>query len=87
MTDLFEHATAGLTSPLGYGFAITPDNDASLHHTTRELYVGTGGDIALVMKYGDSLLLKNVPSGARLPYRVNKVLEAGTTAEDIIGLY
>ena len=39
------------------------------------------------LKHGDSITLTNVPDGTRLPYRANKVLDTGTTASDIVGLY
>lgn len=86
-TDIYDDNEPGLTCPLEYGFAITPNDTDSLSNVTREIYVGSGGDIALELKNGDSITLKNVPEGARLPYRVAKVLDTDTTASDLVGLY
>lgn len=85
-TDVFD-TKPGLTSPLEHGFAITPHDSNDLSHITRELYVGTGGTLALQLKHGDSITLTNVADGARLPYRVMRVLATGTTASAIVGLY
>jgi hypothetical protein len=87
MTDTFDSSTPGLTSPLERGFAVTPHDTNALSFVTRELFIGTGGNIALELKHGDSITLNNVPDGARLPYRVSKLLATGTTASDIVGLY
>lgn len=85
--DLFLQSAASLISPLENGFAITPHNTNELAHITRELYVGTGGNIALELKEGDSITLTNVADSMRLPLRVRKVLATGTTATNIVGLY
>jgi hypothetical protein len=53
----------------------------------RALFVGTGGDLAVEMMSGDEVVFKNVPNGTLLPIRVRKVLVAGTTAANILGLY
>ena len=87
MTDTFNSASPGLTSPLERGFSVTAHDTNELSHVTRELFIGTGGNIVLELKHGDSITLNNVPDGARLPYRANKVLATGTTASDIVGLY
>lgn len=86
-TDSFDTFKPALTSPLERGFAVTPHNSDELAHVTRELFIGTGGDLALVLKHGDEVTLANVADGARLPYRVLKVKATGTTASDIVGLY
>lgn len=86
-TDLFDLNQPGLTSPLEYGFAVTPHDTDELAQVTRELYVGTGGNLALELKHGDTVTLNNVADGSRLPYRAAKVLATGTTASQIVGLY
>jgi len=66
--------------------AVTP-NDSTVLATTRGLYVGVSGDVAVVTKgHGTSVVFKNVPAGI-LPVRVTKVLSTGTTATDILALY
>ncbi len=87
MADIFDSNTPGRTSPLERGFAVTPNDGSELSQVTRELYVGSGGSLALELKHGDAIALVNVSDGARLPYRVRKVLATGTTASSIVGLY
>ena len=61
------------------------------------LYVGTAGDIKVIMtsKFGpngelpvvlDAITFKNVPAGSILPVIVDFVLQTGTTASDLISL-
>ena len=52
----------------------------------RQIYVGTGGDVALTDSAGNTVVHKNVPSGAYLgPFFVHAVPVADTTADDMIG--
>ena len=56
------------------------------------VYVGTGGDVAVLgvqegLGGGDtSVTLKNVPSGSLLPVKVVKVYQTGTTASDLVAV-
>lgn len=58
---------------------------------TKGIYVGTGGDIAVVMAGdGDSssvTIFSNVPSGSILPVQAKRVNSTSTTASDLVGLY
>lgn len=65
--------------------AVTPDADLPKH--CRALYVGTGGDLAVLMSDASTVTLKAVPAGSLLPIRVRRVLSDGTTASDIVALY
>ena len=52
------------------------------------LYVGTGGDVAVVMQgiagsLSNDVIFKNVPSGTFLPIAVDFLCSTGTTASDI----
>jgi hypothetical protein len=86
-TDSFATNAAGLTSPIENGFAIIPHDTNELTAVTRELYVGSGGDIVLVLKNGDEVTLSHVAGGSRLPYRARQIKATGTTASDMVGLY
>lgn len=75
-------------SPALNGFVIIPDNNTETTQVTRALYIGSGGDLNVLLR--DDLtpvLLKNTQSGTMLPLRVKKVLSTNTTATNIIGLY
>jgi hypothetical protein len=88
MSDPFATTSPGLGGPAGHAFAVTPNDGADLAVITRGLYVGTGGDLSLVLK-GDAAAVSfaGVASGSVLPLRVARVRATGTTASDIVGLY
>ncbi len=66
---------------------VTP-NDSTVFPEESSIYVGTGGDIALVL-VGDSTVVtyKNVPDGTLLPCNVEKVMATNTTAGSIVRGY
>lgn len=86
MNDVFSSRAGGQEGSATGGFAIVADNDADLDTTTRAIYVGTGGTLAVALQRGDILTFHNVPDGALLPVRATRVLET-TTATQLIGLY
>lgn len=63
-------------------------SDSTVFDEESSIYVGTGGDIALVL-VGDSTVVvyKNIPDGSLLPYNVKKVMSTDTTASDIVRGY
>lgn len=62
---------------------VTPDDDVS-YSGVRAVFVGTGGNIALVDVDGNTSTFKNVSSGDILPVAAVKVMATNTTAQDII---
>lgn len=67
--------------------AVTP-SDTTVLPVTRALYVGTGGNISVVM--GDdenTVTFVNVPSGVIFPIQISKVLSTNTTATNIVALW
>lgn len=65
--------------------AITP-SDVTVFPTTRSLYVGSTGNVAVRMTDGQTVTFTAVPVGI-LPAQVDMVLATGTTASAILGLY
>ncbi len=65
---------------------ITPSDTTDLPETTRALYVGAGGALALRLASGASVTLTNVPPGSLLPLRCDRVLATGTSAGSLVGL-
>lgn len=65
--------------------AITKSDSAI--NAFRAIYIGTGGDVAIIAQ-GDTaaVTLKNVPSGSLLPISTLKVMSTNTTATDMVGL-
>jgi hypothetical protein len=90
MADRFSKNTIMLESPAGDFFSITPADATTFTQTTRALFVGTGGNIK-IMGHGKVantvITLTNVPSGALLPIRVQRVYSGNTTASGLVGLY
>lgn len=85
--DMYKNMMGGLESPAREAVAITPDDSTDLGHTSRSLYVGTSGDIAVHMVGETSaVIFKAVASGV-LPIRVDRVLATGTTAGDLVALW
>lgn len=78
---------SGLIDPVEAGYEITTSDTAELTISTRAVYVGTGGDLTVVMLNGDEITFVSVPDGTLLPIQVKQVLSTGTDAEDILGLY
>lgn len=86
MTDRFRNHASGMDSPASHGFVVTPHDTNDLPETTRALYVGGAGNIALILASGQALTFSNVPAGAFLPIRVSAVKSTGTNATQILGL-
>ena len=67
--------------------AITASNATDLSaYKIRALYVGTGGDVTVLVASGQTVVFKNAAAGSIIPCTVNKVFSAGTTASNIVGL-
>jgi hypothetical protein len=87
ITDQFDFHHIGLSSPLCGGFDITSDDAADLPQVTRALMAGSAGDIAVLLKNGETLVLPGLAAGVVYPFRVVRVLSTGTTATGLKGLY
>ncbi|UVC09033.1 hypothetical protein IHQ71_28670 [Rhizobium sp. TH2] len=86
MPDRFQNSSPSLSGPAAHGFAVTPNDTNVLSETTRALYVGSAGTLAIVMASGASVTFIGVASGTVLPVRTTKVMATGTSATDILGL-
>ena len=86
-----EYAASGAEVPAGKAIEITPA-DTDLADFTRAIYVGTAGDLAVIMAEesvggGTTVVtFKAVGAGSILPIRVAQIRSTGTTASDIIAL-
>lgn len=78
------------SSPAFDVVAITKSDTTDLSsYSLRGLYVGTGGDVAVVTSASPTaaaVTLKNVAAGSILPIHVVKVMATNTTASDIVGM-
>lgn len=83
----FSNTNRPVTLVSSAAVAITADDNAVF--SPGCLYVGTGGDINVVLADNDNgIVFKNVPDGTFLPVLVKQVLATGTvTAADFVVLY
>ena len=73
-------------SPGVGGVAVTPSDSADLAVVpARFLYVGTSGNLSVVMLNGDSVALTGVSGW--VPLSVRRVNATGTTASGIVAFY
>ena len=69
--------------------AITPhaSNNIDGENLARAIYVGVGGDIAIVDAFDDAVVYKAVPQGAVLPMACKRVNAIGTTATNMVAMF
>jgi hypothetical protein len=65
---------------------VTPSDSVPLANPSRAIYVGSGGDLAVVMLDGSTGTFKNAAAGSLLPIVVSQVKLTGTTASNILAL-
>ena len=87
MSDEFQTYREGLSDPADNHFAITPSDATDFDFVTRGIYVGTGGDIAIVAKDGTVVVWVGVPDGAVIPFRAARINATATTASNLVGLH
>lgn len=95
--DALADLARGVTSPARAGQAVTPSDTTDLTIHSRGLYVGTGGNLSVIMagfksganpNEGASVVtINNVPDGSFLPLEVRRVLSANTTASNIVAFW
>lgn len=78
-------ASSDASASAGAFRAVTP-TDGVTYYGARGLYVGTGGNVAVVGLDGVAVTFVAVPSGAILPIYSQGVNATGTTASNIIAL-
>jgi hypothetical protein len=76
------------TSASGSAVAVTPNDGTDLVNTSRAIYVGVSGNIAVILdKDSSSVIFVGAQAGSVLPIRVKRVLATGTTATSLVALY
>jgi len=76
---------SNVSDPVKFGTAVTPSNSTVLT-PTRALYIGTTGDVSVLMMNDETILFKAVAVGI-LPVQVTKVFATNTTATNIVALW
>ncbi|NKX43600.1 spike base protein, RCAP_Rcc01079 family [Roseicyclus persicicus] len=85
--DPFDDRRSGLNDPAEGLIQVTPSDTTDLGVICRGLYVGNAGDVAVRASDNTEGVFENVAAGTFLPVRARRVLETGTTATGILGLY
>lgn len=86
MADLNQQAFYN-AGPAANSIAVTPSDTVSLTATTRALYVGTSGNLTVLMAGGQTTLFTAVPAGSLLPLQVTRVNATGTAATNLIAMW
>lgn len=69
------------------GAAAVTKSDSTVLPTTRGLYIGGAGDVAVLMVNGATVTFPGAVAGSVLPLCVTKVMSTNTTATNIVALY
>ena len=69
-----------------HGGAAITKSDSTVIPTTRAIYVGVTGDVAVRHPNGDLVTYTGAAVGEH-PWQVDKVLSTGTTATTMIAMY
>jgi hypothetical protein len=69
-----------------HGEAVTKSDTVDLSFVSRAVYVGGAGDLAVIMRNGETITLVAVPAGTLLPIAVSRVMSTNTTATSIVAL-
>ena len=87
MPDNFAQHQQKYSGPATRALSVTPNDSTDLANVARALWVGTGGNLNLLL-IGDTspVVFANVPSGTLLPVRAKRVYATSTTATGIVAI-
>lgn len=79
-----------ITSPGAYAYTVTPNDSTILSPPARGVYVGTTGNLAVVLQADEEgaspVTFINVQGGTLLPIKAIKVMSTNTTADNIVAV-
>jgi len=79
---------AGNSQPATIAETVTKhDTNNFTRGLCRGIYVGTGGNVAVVFENGTAVTFVGVPSGFVLPVMAKRVNSTNTTAADMVALF
>jgi hypothetical protein len=82
----FDRFQNQLNSPARRAVAITPSDADELPFVTRWIYVGTAGNLTVVLVDGDQVTFSNVPAGSWMYLMARQVRATATTAANLIAM-
>lgn len=86
-TDRTGNAGNAPNYPASNAFTITPSDTNELDTITTGVYIGTAGDLKVVMAGGETVTFKSLAAGIVHRMRVRQVFSTGTTCVNVIGMY
>lgn len=87
MTDAHAHRTPSAAAPARRAAAVTPNDAADLPQVAKALYLGGGGDLAIVPADGPGTVVLKDHAPGYVPIQVRRVLATATTAADVVALF
>jgi hypothetical protein len=84
--DTFSDLARSTSSPGEHMEVVVPSDTAQLARVSCALYVGTGGNVAVLTYSQQTVTFVSVPAGALLPIRVRRVNATGTSASSIVSI-
>ncbi|MDB5539302.1 MAG: hypothetical protein JWQ89_1029 [Devosia sp.] len=87
MSEKYQGRADDIAAPARRGFQITPNDATDFTAETRAIYIGSAGDLVVVLVSGDEVSFVGLSGGALLPVRARRVKSTGTTATHLVGLY
>jgi hypothetical protein len=86
--DSFAALVSLTVNPADNAVAVNLDNgNFQTAELCRSVYIGTGGDLTIIMKGGEEVTLRNLPDASHIALRVNTFVADNTTASDIVALW
>lgn len=85
--DRFSDFPTNLVAPARDAAAVIPSDSTDLPQLPRALYVGTTGNVSVIMAGGQSTIFENCAAGTVLPVRAARVRATGTTAGALVALW
>ena len=87
MADGISKHLKPIDAPAEGGFDIdaAKSNTVNLPSVTRGIYIGSTGNMKIMLYNGDIVTMKNIQDGSFFPLRALRVYTTGTTATSIIG--
>lgn len=76
-----------VVDPASNAAAVTPNDSTDLTYTSRAIFVGGAGNLAIIMAGGQTVTFVGVQAGAIIPIRASRVMSTNTTATSIVAVW
>lgn len=87
MPDAYQSHAPSPSAPARRAEAVTPNDATDLGHVAKALYLGQGGDIAVIPANGTEAVTLKAHGPGYVAVQTRRVLATGTTAQQIVALF